>query len=68
MCIRDSTIRGCGVTEATVGNDMLQGIHHLASTSEELKNFEYTAVHISVSEGMIPHRDGNKMGPDWTIS
>eukprot|EP00975_Prorocentrum_lima_P061533 12880457-Prorocentrum_lima.AAC.1 len=47
---------------------MLQGIHHLASISEELKNFEYTAVQVSVSEGMIPHRDGHDVGPRWTIS
>eukprot|EP00975_Prorocentrum_lima_P069719 12927996-Prorocentrum_lima.AAC.1 len=47
---------------------MLPGIHHWASISEELKNFEYTADQVSVSEGMNPHRDGNEMGPSWTIS
>eukprot|EP00975_Prorocentrum_lima_P020602 4333968-Prorocentrum_lima.AAC.1 len=47
---------------------MLPGIHHLASIYEELKNFEYTAVQVSVSEGMIPHRNGNNMGPSWTMS
>eukprot|EP00975_Prorocentrum_lima_P063223 12890293-Prorocentrum_lima.AAC.1 len=47
---------------------MLPGIHHLASISEELKNVEYTAVQVSVSEGMMPHCDGNNMGPSWTIS
>eukprot|EP00975_Prorocentrum_lima_P036979 7785077-Prorocentrum_lima.AAC.1 len=36
--------------------------------SEELRNFAYTSVQGSVSEGMIPHRDGNSMGPSWTIS
>eukprot|EP00975_Prorocentrum_lima_P058272 12230357-Prorocentrum_lima.AAC.1 len=51
-----------------MGNELLAGIHHLASISEEPKNFEYTAVQVSVSEGMIPHRDGNSMGPSWTIS
>eukprot|EP00975_Prorocentrum_lima_P018490 3893465-Prorocentrum_lima.AAC.1 len=55
MCIRDR------------GNELLSGIHHLALISEELKNFEYTAVQVSVSEGMIPRRDGNDMGPSWTI-
>eukprot|EP00975_Prorocentrum_lima_P010142 2162308-Prorocentrum_lima.AAC.1 len=46
----------------------MSGIHHLASISEELKNFENTGVQVSVSEGMTPHRDGNNMGPSWTIS
>eukprot|EP00975_Prorocentrum_lima_P029521 6197388-Prorocentrum_lima.AAC.1 len=47
---------------------MLQGIHHVASISEEQKNFEYAVVQVSVSEEMIPHRDGHNMGPSWTIS
>eukprot|EP00975_Prorocentrum_lima_P022253 4679749-Prorocentrum_lima.AAC.1 len=51
-----------------MGKEMLSGMHHLASISEELKNFEYTAVHVSVSEGRIPHCDGNNMGPSSTIS
>eukprot|EP00975_Prorocentrum_lima_P064309 12896736-Prorocentrum_lima.AAC.1 len=29
--------------------------------------FEYTSVQVSVSEGMIPHRDANNLGPSWTI-
>eukprot|EP00975_Prorocentrum_lima_P023253 4891423-Prorocentrum_lima.AAC.1 len=33
-----------------------------------MKYFEYTSVQVSVSEGMNPHRDGNNMGPSWTIS
>eukprot|EP00975_Prorocentrum_lima_P002995 659529-Prorocentrum_lima.AAC.1 len=49
-------------------NALLPGVHHLASISEELKSFEYTAVQVSVSEGMTPHRDGNNMGPSWTTS
>eukprot|EP00975_Prorocentrum_lima_P027047 5688831-Prorocentrum_lima.AAC.1 len=44
------TVRGCGVTKATMGNEVLSGSHHLASISEELKDFEYTAVQVSVSE------------------
>eukprot|EP00975_Prorocentrum_lima_P019196 4037907-Prorocentrum_lima.AAC.1 len=51
-----------------MGNELLSGIHHLASISEELKDFEHTAVQVSVSEGMIPHSGGNNMGPSWTIS
>eukprot|EP00975_Prorocentrum_lima_P012973 2755537-Prorocentrum_lima.AAC.1 len=51
-----------------MGNELLPGIHHLASISEEMKTFEYTAVQVSVSEGMIPYRDGNNMGPSWTIT
>eukprot|EP00975_Prorocentrum_lima_P032477 6821164-Prorocentrum_lima.AAC.1 len=47
---------------------MQPGIHHWASISEELKNFEHTAVRGPVSKGMMPHRDGNNMGPNWTIS
>eukprot|EP00975_Prorocentrum_lima_P040617 8527094-Prorocentrum_lima.AAC.1 len=40
MCIRDRyTVRGCGVTNATMGNELLSGIQHVASISEELKNF-----------------------------
>eukprot|EP00975_Prorocentrum_lima_P043101 9049634-Prorocentrum_lima.AAC.1 len=49
------TVRGTGVTKATFGNELLAGIHYLASISEELKDFEYTSVQFSVSEGMIPH-------------
>eukprot|EP00975_Prorocentrum_lima_P040774 8563436-Prorocentrum_lima.AAC.1 len=30
--------------------------------------FEYTGVQLSVSEGMIPHRDANNLGPSWTIA
>eukprot|EP00975_Prorocentrum_lima_P000287 59151-Prorocentrum_lima.AAC.1 len=33
-----------------------------------MKNFEYIAVQVSGSEGMIPRRDGNNMGPSWAIS
>eukprot|EP00975_Prorocentrum_lima_P030818 6466632-Prorocentrum_lima.AAC.1 len=33
-----------------------------------MKDFEYTAVQVSVSEGMTAHRDGNNMGSSWTIS
>eukprot|EP00975_Prorocentrum_lima_P070641 12933251-Prorocentrum_lima.AAC.1 len=62
------TVRGTGVTKATFGNELLTGIHHLASISEELKGFKYTSVQVSVSEGMIPHRDGNDIGPSWSIS
>eukprot|EP00975_Prorocentrum_lima_P053281 11174111-Prorocentrum_lima.AAC.1 len=40
------TVRGCGVTKATFGNELLTGSHHLASISEELKNFR---VHLSSS-------------------
>eukprot|EP00975_Prorocentrum_lima_P015041 3191274-Prorocentrum_lima.AAC.1 len=50
-----------------MGNELLSGIHHLPSISEELKDFEYTANQVSVSEGMIPLRDGSNMGPSWTI-
>eukprot|EP00975_Prorocentrum_lima_P065247 12902352-Prorocentrum_lima.AAC.1 len=55
------TVRGCGVTKATFRNELLTGIHNFASISEELKNSEYTSVQVSVSEGMIPHHDGNNI-------
>eukprot|EP00975_Prorocentrum_lima_P059410 12453799-Prorocentrum_lima.AAC.1 len=33
-----------------------------------MDGFEYTNVQVSVSEGMIPHRDASNLGPSWTIS
>eukprot|EP00975_Prorocentrum_lima_P045940 9609919-Prorocentrum_lima.AAC.1 len=33
-----------------------------------MNGFEYTSVQVSVSEGMLPHRDANNLGPSWTIS
>eukprot|EP00975_Prorocentrum_lima_P037274 7843868-Prorocentrum_lima.AAC.1 len=29
---------------------------------------EYTSVQVSVSDGMVPDRDANNLGPSWTIS
>eukprot|EP00975_Prorocentrum_lima_P057524 12064056-Prorocentrum_lima.AAC.1 len=43
---------------------MLEGIHALACLDDEMDGFGYTSVQVSVSEGMIPHRDA----PRWTIS
>eukprot|EP00975_Prorocentrum_lima_P066440 12909234-Prorocentrum_lima.AAC.1 len=31
-----------------------------------MNGFEYTSVEVSVSEGMIPHRDASS--PSWTIA
>eukprot|EP00975_Prorocentrum_lima_P000298 61406-Prorocentrum_lima.AAC.1 len=33
-----------------------------------MNGFEYASVQVSVSEGMIPHRDANNLGPSWAIS
>eukprot|EP00975_Prorocentrum_lima_P013823 2936949-Prorocentrum_lima.AAC.1 len=50
---------------------MPEGIHALARLDDEMNEmngFEYTSVQVSVSEGMILHRDANNLGPNWTIS
>eukprot|EP00975_Prorocentrum_lima_P055253 11587183-Prorocentrum_lima.AAC.1 len=47
---------------------MLVGVHDLARLDDEMDGFEYTSVQVSVSEGMIPHRDANNLGPSWTMS
>eukprot|EP00975_Prorocentrum_lima_P045975 9615819-Prorocentrum_lima.AAC.1 len=33
-----------------------------------MNGFEYTSVQVSVSDGMVPHRDAHNLGPSWTIS
>eukprot|EP00975_Prorocentrum_lima_P040897 8591605-Prorocentrum_lima.AAC.1 len=33
-----------------------------------MNGFGHTIVHVSVSDGMIPHRDANNLGPSWTVS
>eukprot|EP00975_Prorocentrum_lima_P051805 10849646-Prorocentrum_lima.AAC.1 len=33
-----------------------------------MNGFEYTSAQVSVSDGMIPHRDANNLGPSWSIS
>eukprot|EP00975_Prorocentrum_lima_P028095 5903661-Prorocentrum_lima.AAC.1 len=33
-----------------------------------MNGFECTSVQVSVSDGMIPQRDANNLGPSWTIS
>eukprot|EP00975_Prorocentrum_lima_P063591 12892419-Prorocentrum_lima.AAC.1 len=33
-----------------------------------MNGVEYTRAQVSVSEGMIPHRDAHNIGPSWTIS
>eukprot|EP00975_Prorocentrum_lima_P064062 12895219-Prorocentrum_lima.AAC.1 len=38
VLLRAFTVRGTGVTKATFGNELLTGIHYLASISEELKS------------------------------
>eukprot|EP00975_Prorocentrum_lima_P061504 12880282-Prorocentrum_lima.AAC.1 len=47
---------------------MLDGIPALAKVDDAMNGFGYTGVQVSVSDGMIPHRDANNLGPSWTIS
>ncbi len=47
---------------------MRQGIHRLVVFEAALTDFEYTSVQVSVSEGMLPHRDANNLGQRWTTS
>eukprot|EP00975_Prorocentrum_lima_P058748 12320691-Prorocentrum_lima.AAC.1 len=41
---------------------MLDGIHALARLDDAMNGVEYTSVQVSVSDGMIPHRDANILG------
>eukprot|EP00975_Prorocentrum_lima_P020957 4412225-Prorocentrum_lima.AAC.1 len=61
-------MRGCGVTKATFNKELLDAIHAPAKLDDAMNGFEYTNVQVSVSDGMIPHRDANNLGPSWTIS
>eukprot|EP00975_Prorocentrum_lima_P001449 312942-Prorocentrum_lima.AAC.1 len=33
-----------------------------------MNSFEYTSAQVSVSDGMIPRRDANNLGPGWAIA